>query len=298
MSSLTTDNMAVAIVRLVAARALPVLESNLFMARLVNRNYEPVLAQAGASVDIPIAPSLTANNIAETGQVQTQNPSLGNATVTLTSHIESSFFIPDVAKALSNIDLVDTFMQPAMLTLAERVEGDLLGLYPLFTFNASVGAANTAPTEQVVDDIDTTFFKSKIPTTAPKYCACSADFYASLRQIPRFSEENKIGSGDAIISGEFGKLKNVAFFRSQIVTAVSSTTSNLAFTSDAIALVTRKLDTPLPGTGAVATYAEYGNVGMRVTMSYAPNTLGHQFTVDILYGCGAVRNQAGIVVLS
>ncbi len=298
MSSITSDNVAVAIVRLVAARALPVLESNLFMARLVNRNYESQLAQAGASIDIPIAPALAASNLAETGQVQPQAASLGNATITLTSHIESTFFIPDVSKALSNIDLVDTFMQPAMLSLAERVEGDLLGLYPLFTFNSSVGAANTAPTEQVVDDIDTTFFKAKIPTTAPKYCAVSADFYAALRQIPRFSEENKIGSGDSIMTGEFGKLKNVQFFRSQIVTAVTNTTSNLAFTPDAIALVTRKLDTALPGTGAVQAYVEYGNVGMRVTMSYASSTLGHQFTVDMLYGCGAVRNQAGILVLS
>lgn len=298
MPAITGDNIAAAIVRLVAAQALPVLETNLFMARLVNRNYESVLASAGASIDIPIAPSLAANNLAETGSVQTQNPGLGNATVTLNSHVESSFFIPDVTKALTNVDLMRTFMQPAMLAIAERIEGDLLGLYPLFTYNASVGAANTAPTEQVIDDIDSAFFKAKVPANSPKYCACSADFYAAVRQINRFSEVNKIGSGEAIITGEFGLLKNVQFFRSQLITAVSTTTSNLAFAPDAIALVTRRLDTPLPGTGAVATYVEAYGIGMRVTMSYNPNTMGQQFTVDILYGVGAVRNQAGVLVLS
>lgn len=298
MTSLTSENVAVAIVKLVAAQALPVLESNLFMARLVNRNYEATLANAGATVDIPIAPALTASDIAETGTVSTQNPSLGNASITLTSHIYSSFFIPDVAKALNSLDLATTYMQPAMLALAERIESDLLGLYPMFTFNTAVGAANTVPTEQVIDDIDTTFFKAKIPVTAPKYCACSADFYAALRSIPRFSEVDKIGSGEAIMTGEFGKLKNVSFFRSQIVAPISTTTNNLAFTPDAIALVTRPLGTPLPGTGAVATYVNAHGIGIRVTMSYAPNSLGHQFTADVLYGCGALRNQAGLLVNS
>lgn len=298
MSQITSQNVAVAIVKMVASRALPVLESNLFMGRLVNRDYEASLAQVGATVDIPIAPALGVNNIAETGTVTTQNPNLGNATVTLTTHLESTFQIPDVTKALSSIDLVDVYMQPAMLAIAERVEADLLGVYPMFSFNPVLGASNTPPTEDVIDSVENTFFKAKINPTVQKYLACSADFYAAIRQIPRFTEENKIGSGDSIITGEFGKLKNIQFFRSQIIQPISSTTNNFAFTRDAIALVTRKLDTPLPGTGAVAAYVDYGNIGMRVIMSYNPQALGMQFTVDILYGVGQLRPQAGILVNS
>jgi hypothetical protein len=29
-------------------------------------------------------------------------------------------------------------------------------------------------------------------------------------------------------------------------------------------------------------------------MSYAPNTLAQQFTVDVLYGCAVLRNEFGI----
>jgi hypothetical protein len=54
------------------------------------------------------------------------------------------------------------------------------------------------------------------------------------------------------------------------------------------------LPQPLPGTGAIAEYAELGNFGMRVVMSYQPNTLAQQFTVDVLYGCGVLRNSAGV----
>ena len=35
------------------------------MGNLVNRDYEPTLAQAGDTVNVPIAPQLTANNLAD-----------------------------------------------------------------------------------------------------------------------------------------------------------------------------------------------------------------------------------------
>ena len=63
-------------------------------------------------------------------------------------------------------------------------------------------------------------------------------------------------------------------------------------------LVVRRLPQPLPGTGAIADYAEMGNFGMRVVMSYQPNTLAQQFTVDVLYGAAVIRNGFGVQVNS
>ena len=77
MPSITSANVANAIVKLVAADALPALMGNLVMGNLVNRDYEPTLAQAGDTVNVPIPPTLVANNIAEGGTVQTQNPESG-----------------------------------------------------------------------------------------------------------------------------------------------------------------------------------------------------------------------------
>jgi hypothetical protein len=48
----------------------------------------------------------------------------------------------------------------------------------------------------------------------------------------------------------------------------------------------------------VAEYAELGNFGIRVVMSYQPNTLAQQFTVDVLYGVAVLRNSFGVHVLS
>src|SRR5215831_4719809 len=146
MAAITSANVANAIVKLVAVDALPALMGNLVMGNLVNRDYEPTLAQAGDTVNVPIPPTLVANNLAEGGSVQTQNPSLGNAQIVLNTHAEATFQIPDVTKVLAVPDLLRIYMQPAVVALAERIEGDLLNLYSQFSANSPVGVAGTALT--------------------------------------------------------------------------------------------------------------------------------------------------------
>ena len=301
MSAITSANVANAIVKLVAADALPALVGNLVMGNLVNRDYEPTLAQAGDTVNVPIPPTLVANNIAEGGTVQTQNPNLGNAQIVLNTHCEATFQIPDVTKVLAVPDLLHVYMRPAVIALAERIESDILGLYAGFTANTPVGTAGTPITEAIVDSAETALFSSKLPVREPKYLVVDANTYSALRQIPRFSEFQTAGEAGlrSLVDGTIGKIKDFYVFRSQFVAKTGSSpmaTHNLAFAKDGIGLVVRRLPQPLPGTGAIAEYAELGNFGMRVTMSYQPNTLAQQFTVDVLYGTGILRNNFGVQV--
>jgi len=303
MAAITSANVANAIVKLVAADALPALMGNLVMGNLVNRDYEPVLAQAGDTVNIPIPPTLVANNIAEGGTVTTQNPNLGNAQIVLNTHAEATFQVPDVTKVLAVPDLLRIYMEPAVVAIAEKIESDLLNLYAQFTANGPVGTAGTPITEAVVDAAETALFQAKVPTAEPKYLVVDAATYSQLRQIPRFSEYQTAGDAGlrAIVDGTVGKIKDFFVFRSQFVPKTGSSpvhTHNVAFTKSAVGLVIRRLPQPLPGTGAVAEYAERGNFGMRVIMSYQPNTLAQQFTVDVLYGCAVIRNAFGVQVNS
>jgi hypothetical protein len=303
MGTITSTNVANAIVKLVAADALPVLVGNLVMGNLVNRDYEPVLAHAGDTINIPIPPTMVANNILEGGTVQAQNPSLGNAQIVLNTHVESTFQIPDVTKVLAVPDLLKVYMQPAVAAIAQRIESDLLNLYAGFTSNTPVGTAGTPITEAVVDAAETALFLAKVPALEQKYMVVDANTYSAWRQIPRFSEYQSAGEAGlrAIVDGSIGKVKDFFVFRSQFVPKTGTTpvnTHNLAFTKNALGLVIRRLPQPLPGTGAIAEYAELGNFGMRVVMSYQPNTLAQQFTVDVLYGAGVLRNSFGVQVNS
>ncbi|HWF10747.1 MAG TPA: P22 phage major capsid protein family protein [Bryobacteraceae bacterium] len=303
MPSITSANVANAIVKLVAADALPALVGNLVMGNLVNRDYEPTLAQAGDTVNVPIAPQLVANNLAEGNAVQPQNPNVGNAQIVLNTHAEATFQIPDVTKVLAVPDLLKVYMQPAVVAIAEKIETDLLALYAGFSANTPLGTAGTAVTEAVLDQAETALFQAKIPASSPKYLMVDSNTYSQMRQIPRFSEFQTAGEAGlrAIVDGTIGKIKDFFVFRSQYVAKTGATpvaTHNLAFCKDAIGLVVRRLPQPLPGTGAIAEYAELGNFGMRVTMSYQPNTLSQQFTVDVLYGCAILRNNFAVQVNS
>ena len=303
MPAITSANVANAIVKLVAADALPALMGNLVMGNLVNRDFEPTLAQAGDTVNVPIPPSLVASNLAEGGTVQTQNPSLGNAQIVLNTHAEATFQVPDVTKVLAVPDLLKLYMQPAVVALAEKIEGDLLNLYASFTANSPVGTPGTVITEGVIDAAETALFQAKVAGSEPKHLVVDASTYSQLRQIVRFSEFQTAGEAGlrALIEGTVGKIKDFFVFRSQFVAKTGSspvTTHNLAFARSAIGLVVRRLPQPLPGTGAIADYAELGNFGMRVVMSYQPNTLAQQFTVDVLYGAGVLRNSFGVQVNS
>jgi len=303
MPTITSANLANAIVKLVAADALPALMGNLVMGNLVNRDFEPVLANSGDTVNVPVPPVMTANNIAEGGSVATQNPNAGNAQIVLDTHVEASFQIPDVTKVLAVPDLMQLYMQPAIAAIAEKIEGDLLSLYAQFTANTPVGTGGTAITEAVIDSAETALFNAKVPAGAQKYLVVDSGTYSTMRQLPRFSEFNSAGEAGvrALVDGTIGRTKDFFVFRSQFVKktgAAPVTTNNIAFSRDAIGLVMRRLPRPLPGTGAIAEYAEAGSFGMRVVMSYQPDTLAQQFTVDVLYGKGAMRNNFGVQVRS
>ena len=303
MPSITSANVANAIVKLVAADALPALMGNLVMGNLVNRDFEPTLAHAGDTVNVPIPPVMQANNLAQGGVVQTQNPNLGNAQIILNTHAEATFQIPDVTKVLAVPDLLKLYMQPALVALAERIESDLLATYAQFTANYPLGSAGTPISEATIDAAETALFDAKVPASMQKYLVVDSSTYSQMRQNPRFSEYNSARDAGVrtLVDGSIGKLKDFFVFRSQFVNKTGSgpvTTNNVAFAKDAIGLVVRRLPQPLPGTGAVAEYAELGNFGMRVIMSYQPNTLAQQFTVDVLYGVGVLRNNYGVQVRS
>jgi len=173
-SAITSANVAQAIVKLVAAQGLPAVMGAMVMGNLVNRDYEPTLANAGDTVNIPIPPVLTTYNVAEGGSVTLQNPSLGNAQIVLTQHAESTFTIPDVTAALvgaerGDFGILNKYLTPAMIAIAERIEIDLLGLYTNLVANPDVGAGATTITENTIDLAEKALFDAKVPESEKKY---------------------------------------------------------------------------------------------------------------------------------
>ena len=283
--AITSANVANAITKLVAADALPQFMSHLVVGNLVQRDYEPTVATLGETITLPWP---------------NRNQSKDPVNVTLDTFAEASFQVPDVTKVLAVPDLLRLYMQPAVSTLAEKIEGDLLALALKFK---AIGYAGTAITEATIDEADTLLFDAKVASTDPKYLVVDSNTYSQMRQIQRFSEFRTAGEAGlrALVDGGLGKFKDFYVFRSQFINKTGSgpiSVNNMAFCKDAIGLIVRRLPQPTPGSGKISEYAELGNFGIRVTMHYQPNTLAQQFTIDILYGTAVLQNDHGILVRS
>lgn len=298
MAAITTENIAHAILKLLAARSLPILRPNFMMAGLVTRDFGVENAAQGDTITIKTPAVMQANVISETGSVQTQNPSPGNTEIVLDTHAEASFMIPDVTKAIAYPQLLNDYLEPAIVAIATKIETDLLSLYSRFTRNVSLGASNTPLTEATIDAAETALFDAYLPESERKILIVSSGAYSDLRKLSRFTENQTNGNGAAIASAQLGKLKNFDVYRSQLVQKVSTTTYNLAFAKAAIGLLTRRLPQPLPGTGGIAEYIEDSGFGMRIVTTYNGNTLAQQYTVDVLYGVNTLRDQFAVNVLS
>lgn len=72
----------------------------------------------------------------------------------------------------------------------------------------------------------------------------------------------------------------------------------LAFHRNALALVTRPLAAPRPGTGALSAVANYNGLGIRVVIAYDSVKQGHRVTVDLLAGVQVLYDELGVPVLA
>ena len=72
---------------------------------------------------------------------------------------------------------------------------------------------------------------------------------------------------------------------------------NFAFHRDALTLVSRPLATPMPGTGAMSSVANFNGLSVRVTITYDGNQQGHLVTVDLLCGVKTLDTNLGAVML-
>ena len=72
---------------------------------------------------------------------------------------------------------------------------------------------------------------------------------------------------------------------------------NFAFDRNALALISRPLAQPRPGTGAVSGVSSYNNLSMRVVITYNGVAQGHLVTFDLLCGVKVLDVNRGAVLL-
>lgn len=122
-----------------ANESLMILEDNIVAASLVHRDFEPIIANFGDTVNTRRPASFTAYRKDVADDVTQQDATATNVAVPLDQHVHVSFLIKDVEQSKSFKNLVEEFLVPAMIAQAKFVDQVVIGQYPQFLAN-SVGA--------------------------------------------------------------------------------------------------------------------------------------------------------------
>lgn len=291
MANITSSQLGT-IPTIVAANALGYLKNNTVLARLVARDWDNEVAQYGQTIKIGYPGTLSANDKAASTVVTLQQPSVGEYTVTLNKHKEVSFIIEDFGKVLARPDWFNKYMETSMMVLAEQIDSDLAALYSGFsqTIDASGGLA------EANFRLARRYLNTAKAPLGQRYAVLHEDAEYEALGIERIVNRDYAESLGSMAAGSYvNRVFGFDVFMSQSI-KTSTTLKNLFFQRNAMVLATRPLPLAPAGMGVVQKTMDEDGIGLRVTLSYNPDHLGAQVTVDVLYGVAELRDSHGVVV--
>jgi len=273
-------------------------KSNLVVANLVTKLSHK--GKKGDTIYIPVPARGSASAKAANTQVTLSAATNTKVTVSIDKHYEYSKLIEDIAEVQALASMRKFYTDDAGYALAKQVDTDLFALTEGFQGGTVGGAAAASFEKAVIGSTGATDYTGNSSNAAditdagirrmlltlddadvpmdnrvmvvPPICA------NDMLGINRFTEQQFIGSGDAIRTGKIGQIYGVDVY-------ISSNCPSAAGNSGADRVGTLMHKDAL-------VLAE--QVGVRSQTQYKQEYLGDLFTSDTIYGVAELRNDAGV----
>ena len=275
-------------------------KSNLVVANLVTRlNHK---GKKGDTIHIPTPVRGSATIKAANTKVTIQGDTHNTTNLSIDKHYEYSVLIEDITEVQALSSLRKFYTDDAGYALAKQVDNDLATLFEVFSNDAANpgvvgGTAASMYEKAVIGSTGSTLYTGNSSNAAD---ISDAGIRAMLLRlddvdvpmdnrsmvippvaandmlgIARFTEQQFIGSGDAIKTGKIGQIYGVdIYISSNCPTATGTDRVGAMFHKDALALAEQ--------------------VGVRSQTQYKQEFLGDLFTSDTIYGVGTLRHTAGV----
>jgi hypothetical protein len=283
-----------------ANTALEILRNRVVLAKLVTRDSDIAAFQVGDTLNIPYPGTFVANDKAANTNVSMQVPTASTTSVTLDKHKEVSFIVEDAARATANQDIMQRYMEAAIVPIAEQIETDLFTAASGFTSN--VGTYGTDLTADVIRKAHKQLNDNKVPLEGRSLVLSTKDEIA-LMSDSSLQSYFAFANPATVKEGSIGRLYGFDLYSSQLVPTSGSApvqTKNVALNSGGLILAMRGLPEAPAGSGAQTSVVSdpVSGLSLRVTVAYNPANLGVQVTTDVLYGVGKLRDAKGVLVKS
>ena len=270
-------------------------KSNLVVANLVTKLSHK--GKKGDTIYIPVPARGSASAKAANTQVTLSAATNTKVTVSIDKHYEYSKLIEDIAEVQALASMRKFYTDDAGYALAKQVDTDLFALSEGLQ-GGTVGGTGAAAFETAViggngstaytgnstnaSDITDAGIRRMLLTlddadvpmdnrvmVVPPICA------NDMLGINRFTEQQFIGSGDAIKTGKIGQIYGVdIYISSNCPTPAGTDRAGVLMHKDALVLAEQ--------------------VGVRSQTQYKQEYLGDLFTSDTIYGTAELRNDAGV----
>jgi N4-gp56 family major capsid protein len=270
-------------------------KSNLVVANLVTKLSHK--GKKGDTIYIPVPARGSASAKAANTQVTLSAATNTKVTVSIDKHYEYSKLIEDIAEVQALASMRKFYTDDAGYALAKQVDTDLFALIEGLQ-GGTVGGTGAAAYENAViggngstaytgnstnaSDITDAGIRRMLLTlddadvpmdnrvmVVPPICA------NDMLGINRFTEQQFIGSGDAIKTGKIGQIYGVdIYISSNCPTPAGTDRAGVLMHKDALVLAEQ--------------------VGVRSQTQYKQEYLGDLFTSDTIYGVAELRNDAGV----
>jgi len=298
MDSYSIVELVNSIPTIVAQQALNKLETDLNLIPFVNKEFTNDIASYGRTVQIEKYGNLVANTKVGKTPVTLQDPAGAKVDVVLSQYKEVSFLIEDIAGAMSKPDAIQNRLGDAMLTIMEDAEAYLYGVGA--TLTGTNGAAKVYTPANILTDIrasSSTLTAARAPRS-DRGVFLANDMYSQLIANENIALAQNYGANTAVVEGRVPRVAGFSVYETIFANSAADVVSSLALHKDALTMVARAL----PAVGAQNTISQAivtrdGMIPMRVTVSYDPNALGTQVTVDALYGAAVLRDELGVKLL-
>ena len=270
-------------------------KSNLVVANLVTKLSHK--GKKGDTIYIPVPARGSASAKAANTQVTLSAATNTKVTVSIDKHYEYSKLIEDIAEVQALASMRKFYTDDAGYALAKQVDTDLFALaeglqggtvggtgaaaYENAVIGGNGSTAYTGNSTNASDITDAgirrmllTLDDADVPMdnrvmVVPPICA------NDMLGINRFTEQQFIGSGDAIKTGKIGQIYGVdIYISSHCPTPAGTDRAGGLMHKDALVLAEQ--------------------VGVRSQTQYKQEYLGDLFTSDTIYGTAELRNDAGV----
>jgi len=276
-------------------------KSNLVVANLVTKLSHK--GKKGDTIHIPVPARGVATAKGANAQVTLSAATNTTVDVSIATHYEYSKLIEDIAEVQSLASMRKFYTDDAGFALATRVDTDLMdlaeGLQTGTTtdksydtaraFTATGSEAFTGTNEADITDIGLRSLilmldNANVPMDnrsliIPPVAA------NDLLGINRFTEQQFIGSGDAIKTGKIGQIYGIDVYVTTNCPTVKSSggTGNSAAGTERVGMLIHK-----------DAFVLAEQLGVRSQTQYKQEYLGDLFTADTIYGVAELRNDAGV----